>query len=139
VRFQKENNRTTSYIDITPIIDTVFNLLIFFALSLNFISTPGIKVQLPKSSAKEVALEPKDVRVVISEAGQLYLNEDAVTPQVLGEMLQKAAAKSPETRVLIQADERVPHGRVVEVMDFARIAGLTRLAIVTQPPNTQRR
>ena len=137
MRFQKENNRTTSPIDITPIVDTVFNLLIFFALSLNFISTPGIKVQLPKSTAKEVAPEPKDVRVVITEAGELYLNENAVTLQALGEGLKTAAGESLETRVLIQADERVPHGTVVQVMDLSRIAGLTRLAIVTQPTPTR--
>lgn len=133
MRFQKEVKKDSSLLDITPIVDTVFNLLIFFALSLNFISTPGIRVQLPKSAAQEITREKKDLRVVLTATEQLYLNEKPVGLTRLGDEFKKAAQSNPETQILIQADQRVPHGKVVEVMDLARSAGLTRLAIVTQP------
>lgn len=133
MRFQKEAKRDSSLLDITPIVDTVFNLLIFFALSLNFISTPGIRVQLPKSAAQEITREKKDLRVVLTARDQLYLNEKAVDLDGLGAQFKKAAVSDRETQILIQADQRVPHGKVVQVMDLARSAGLYRLAIVTQP------
>jgi len=137
VRFRKESKRNNNFLDITPIVDTVFNLLIFFAVSLNFISTPGIQVNLPKSTAQEVARERKDLRVVITPANQLYLNEKEVDLSTLRKSFEEAAAVGRETQVLIQADEQVTHGKVVEVMDLARNAGLARLAIVTQQKSDQ--
>jgi biopolymer transport protein ExbD len=139
MRFRKESKKNNALLDITPIVDTVFNLLIFFALSLNFISTPGIQVNLPKSSAQEVARERKDLRVAITPANRIYLNEREIDPKILQESFREAAAASNETQVLIQADEQVSHGKVVEVMDLARAAGLTRLAIVTQSKPAERR
>jgi biopolymer transport protein ExbD len=133
VRFQTAAKKDSSLLDITPVVDTVFNLLIFFALSLNFISTPGIRVQLPKSSAQEITPEKRDLRVVLTASGQLYLNEKAVDWRTLNNRFQMAAKAKTDTQILIQADQRVPHGQVVEIMDLARGAGLTRLAIVTQP------
>ena len=134
MRFQDpEAKKNSSLIDITPVVDTVFNLLIFFALSLNFISTPGIRVQLPKSAAQEITREKNDLRVVLTARDQLYLNEKPVDLDGLGAQFKKAAVSDRETQILIQADQRVPHGKVVEVMDLARSAGLYRLAIVTQP------
>lgn len=133
MRFQKETKKNSSLLDITPIVDTVFNLLIFFALSLNFISTPGIRVQLPKSSAQEITREKKDLRVVLTARDELFLNERPVDLTSLGDQFRKAARSNGETQILIQADQRVAHGKVVEVMDLARSAGLHRLAIVTQP------
>lgn len=129
-RTKKNNN---NLLDITPIVDTVFNLLIFFALSLNFISTPGIRVDLPKSSAQEIAREKKDLRVVITAGDQLFVNEKPVDLKNLADQFQKAAGSNRETQILIQADQRVAHGKVVQIMDLARGAGLHRLAIVTQP------
>jgi biopolymer transport protein ExbD len=133
MRFRNEGRRSPIPLDITPIVDTVFNLLIFFALSLNFISTPGIQVNLPKSGAQEVARERKDLRVAITPQNRIFLNEAAVDLQILARKFQESAAASQETQVLIQADEQVTHGKVVEVMDLARSVGLRRLAIVTQP------
>lgn len=139
MRFHKERTKNNGILDITPIVDTVFNLLIFFALSLNFISTPGIRVNLPKSSAQEVAREKKDLRIVITSSDQLFLNEKPINLKNLSEQLHKAADTDRETQILIQADQRVAHGKVVQIMDLARAAGLHRLAIVTQPADRSER
>lgn len=132
MRFRTERKRNNSFLDITPVVDTVFNLLIFFALSLNFISTPGIQISLPKSSAKEVAKEERDLRVSIKPSGELYLGEVKVNLNQLNARFKQAVASSDEIQLLIQADENVSHGKVVEVMDSARQAGLYRMAIVTR-------
>ncbi len=133
MRFQTERRRNDSLLDITPIVDTVFNLLIFFALSLNFVSTPGIQVNLPKSSAQEIARDKQELRVIIKPSGELFVGESPVDARGLAARLRKAAEVSLDTQVLIQADEQVSHGKVVEVMDLARKAELHRLAIVTRP------
>ena len=133
MRFQSERKRSDSILDITPIVDTVFNLLIFFALSLNFVSTPGIQVNLPKSSAQEIPQERKDFRVIMTDSGQIYANQKATDLKTLAREFDRAAQAASDTQILIQADQRVTHGKVVEVMDLARRAGLHRLAIVTRP------
>jgi biopolymer transport protein ExbD len=135
MRFKAARKNNASLLDITPIVDTVFNLLIFFALSLNFVSTPGIQVNLPKSSAREIARDRRDFRVVISSDGQIYANQKPITLKTLSDELKKAAQAGSDTQVLIQADQQVAHGRVVEIMDLARRAGLVRLAIVTRSRN----
>jgi len=137
VRFQNKTRNDSSYIDIAPFLDTVFNLLIFFALSLNFISTPGIQVNLPESTAQEIVREDKDLRVVISATNQIFLNERHIEIKDLGSRFREAAQKNRQTQILIQADEQVAHGTVVRVMDLARTVGLHRLAIITQPKSSR--
>jgi biopolymer transport protein ExbD/biopolymer transport protein TolR len=137
MRFQKEAKKNSSLLDITPIVDTVFNLLIFFALSLNFVSTPGIRVRLPSSGARELTREEGDLRIVITPSQEIYLNEKRVSLEILRDRLRDAARTDRESQILIQADERVPHGKVVEIMDLARSAGFLRLAIVTQPKKSR--
>ncbi len=137
MRFQNQGKKNTVLLDITPIVDTVFNLLIFFALSLNFVSTPGIQVSLPKSSSQEIPQERKDLRIVMSASGQIYLHQTAVNLKKLAAEFKSAAQAHRDTQILIQADQQVSHGKVVEVMDLARQAGLHRLGIVTRPKNPQ--
>lgn len=133
MQFRTARRRSENLLDITPIVDTVFNLLIFFALSLNFISTPAIQVRLPQATAEEVAQERSALRVGISASGEVYLDEKRLGLGELAAAFEAAAAERRDTQVLIRADEKVPHGRVVEIMDRARTAGLHRLAILTQP------
>lgn len=133
MRFRTAPRNRNGLLDLTPFVDTVFNLLIFFALSLNFISTPGIRVNLPQSSAQEIVRKEKDLRIVIGAAGEFYLNEKPVNRKELAERFREAGRTMPEAQLLIQADARVAHGIVVWVMDQARSAGLNRMAIITQP------
>ena len=133
MRFRTQQKGQGSLIDIAPFLDTVFNLLIFFALSLNFISTPGIRVNLPKSTAQEIVRKEKDLRIIITSNNQLYLNEKLVDRSDLAKHFTEAAESNDQTQILIQADEQTAHGKVVWVMDQARTAGLHRLAIITQP------
>ena len=133
MRFRNAQRSKNSFIDLAPFLDTVFNLLIFFALSLNFISTPGIRVNLPESTAQEIVRQEKDLRIVISSNQELFLNEKKIDRKDLVSQLLEAGRSEPKTQILIQADSQVFHGTVVWVMDQARSAGLTRLAIITQP------
>lgn len=133
MNFRTQSKTSSSVVDVTPFLDTIFNLLIFFAVSLNFISNPGIKVDLPKSSAKEIARKDKDITVLITPKKEVYLNDKQVQVAALSDLLKQAAKGNKNTQVLIQADQSVPHGLVVTVMDAARSVGLSKLAIITQP------
>ena len=127
----KGKTDTDAHLDITPIVDTVFNLLIFFALSLNFIVTPGIKVNLPESSTEEIVREKEEIIIVVKQGDEIFINNSAVSVEQLFLILSKLAQRNRETLIIIQADQEVSHGRVVKVMDTAKRAGLTRLAIAT--------
>ena len=127
----KEKTDSDAHLDITPIVDTVFNLLIFFALSLNFIVTPGIKVNLPESSTEEIVREKEEIVIVIKQGNEVFINNSSVSIEQLFLILSESAQRNRETLIIIQADQKVSHGRVVKVMDTAKRAGLTRLAIAT--------
>lgn len=129
----RRHRRDDARIEITPLVDMVFLLLIFFMLSTTFIVTPGIKVNLPRASAEKVTREKKEVRLVITKDNRVFLERRLVTLQELERRLKGAAQKNPQTMVVIQADAKSLHGKVVEVMDIAKTSGLNRLAIATQP------
>jgi biopolymer transport protein ExbD len=130
MRFSEKTQPEAS-LDITPIVDTVFNLLIFFALSLNFIVTPGIKVDLPESITEEIIREREELIVVMDKDNNIFIDENIVSIDQLVTIFSEAAQKSKDTLVIIQADQEVAHGTVVRMMDTAKKAGLVRLAIAT--------
>jgi len=130
MRFSQKKQPTVS-LDITPIVDTVFNLLIFFALSLNFIVTPGIKVDLPESITEELIREREELIVVMDRDNNIFIDEQPVSIDQLVNIFSTTARERKDTLVIIQADQNVSHGSVVGMMDRAKKAGLLRLAIAT--------
>lgn len=124
--------RSRPGLDLTPLVDTVLNLLIFFMLSSSFAFQPGIRVRLPEAASKEE--EPqRDLVLVLTRDQRLYLNDDPIQLPDLGTRLQEHLRARNDAVVIIKADRDVIHGRVVEVMDIAKEAGVTRLAIATEP------
>lgn len=117
----------------TPIIDCVFNLLIFFALSFNFGVTPGIKVKLPEATAEALKKEKKEMTISISKEGIFSLEGKTVTINDLSGKFKALYAINPDSMVVIQGDTDALHGKVVQVMDTAKAAGLNKLAIATRP------
>lgn len=128
----RRKKRIESPPDITPMIDVVFLLLIFFMISTTFINTPGIKITLPEATADEIKTEKTKIRLAISEKGEIYIDDEKVGMEALGNIFTRAATKAKESIVIISADENASHGTVVKVMDSAKHSGITRLAIETQ-------
>ena len=123
--------RPDPVVDVTPMIDIVFQLVLFFMVSTTFVTSPGIQVDLPRSSAQTVLSDDKDIQVWVTADGAVYVDERPVTGAELRRIFLDAARGNPNTMVVIKADEGVKHGRVVAVMDQAQAQGLTRLAIAT--------
>jgi len=126
------SRREDANIDLTPMIDIVFQLVLFFMVSTTFISAPGIEVDLPKASADLVVSESEDINIWVGNDGSLFIDDQPVSQDSLKKRLEIAAETNPDTLVVIKADVSVGHGRVVEVMDQARATGLSRIAIATE-------
>ena len=115
-------------IDIAPLIDMVFQLLIFFMLTSSFIMQPGIKVNLPKAVTSE-AVKLENIEIVVSGENVAYLNGKVITTQELKNLLVQAAKRKQP--ILIKADRRASLGRVVEIWDMCRDLGLSQINIAT--------
>jgi biopolymer transport protein ExbD len=113
-------------------IDVVFLLLIFFMLSTTFIVKPGIDVSLPEASSEQIRKSKEELTVTISNEGEIYIKEKQVRLDELDAIFINAATASKESMVIINADEHVSHGRVVEIMDRAKGAGISKLAVATE-------
>ena len=123
-------------INITPLTDIFLVLLIIFMVTSSVIvnagaggARAGIKVNLPKGGVADVSPRATDLSLAILQDGRLVVSGNVVTPDELKKILEDAKNKNPDTLVVVQADEGVPHGKVVEVMEMAKGAGLAQLAI----------
>ncbi|MFT5586767.1 MAG: biopolymer transport protein ExbD [Cognaticolwellia sp.] len=128
----KRQRREETRVDVTPLIDIIFQLVLFFMVSTTFITAPGIQVDLPRSSAQQILQDDSDINIWMTNEGQVYVDELPVDWSTLDAKLSAASSDS-QTLVIIKADTEVEHGRVVRVMDLARSKGLNRLAIATDP------
>ena len=127
----KERKRDTSFsIDIAPLVDVVFLLLIFFTLSTTFQVNPGIKVNLPEGTQKEIKTEPKDLKIYITRREEIYFNGKRVDLDTLKRELKKI--KNKRRMIIIEADKFSYHGVVVSVMDVAKSLGFNNFAIATR-------
>ena len=124
-------------INITPLTDIFLVLLIIFMVTSSVIvqqgpgggARAGLKVNLPKGGAADVTARSTDMSVAVLADGQFVLGGTVVSADELRSAFDKARTENPDTVVIIQADEGVPHGTVVEVMELAKKAGLAQLAI----------
>ncbi len=130
MKFDRHTKINTSFdhINIAPLVDVIFQLLIFFMLSSSFVFQSGIKVQLPKAVTSEV-IQEENLIITITSENVMYINEAIGTMKTLEEELQK---KSEGTGlVLIKADRRASLGRIIDVWDLCRELGIERVNIAT--------
>ncbi|MEA3333275.1 MAG: biopolymer transporter ExbD [Pseudomonadota bacterium] len=133
MRFQTRS-RDDVQLDMTPLVDVVFLLLIFFMLSTSLSVNPGIKIDLPKASAEQVKKKKTTLRVAVEPGGRIFLGGKKLSLDQLREKFKTVGKEhGDEALVVIEADKKVYHGLVVKVMDAAKSAGLNKLAIATQP------
>lgn len=127
-----------SEINITPLTDIFLVLLIIFMVGSSIVveqaqgGGTGVRVDLPKGAAKELQAQAKDFAVAVLKDGTVVAEGKAIELGALKERFQRLLTESPEAQVIIQADAGVSHGRVVEVMEVAKLVGVQRLAIATE-------
>jgi len=120
-------------VNLTPLIDVVFLLLIFFMVSTTFKKDAEIKVDLPEASAKAVKHNEKIFEIVVDAKGRYFLNnkEQLVNEKIktMKQILLKNLGKDSKKPFIIRADAKAPHGSVVLIMDAARQLGILNLSI----------
>lgn len=131
MQFLAERKGRGTVINVTSLIDVMFLLLIFFMVSSTFKLQPAIELTLPRSATAEtVAATP--VVVYLDDAGQLYLNEQAVDRQELRTRLRERLAASDDDRIVLRADEHAEHGAVVELIDLIKESGFRRVSLAAR-------
>jgi biopolymer transport protein ExbD/biopolymer transport protein TolR len=130
IRKRREDPR----VELTPMVDVVFLLLIFFMISTTFVETPGISIKLPESSSQMAEKPQEEIKVYFSRSGEITLNEERVELEELRRRLSGYGEKARTMTFLLLADEEARHGKVVQLMDAAREAGFGKLAIATESP-----
>lgn len=120
-----------THLNIAPLIDVVFLLLIFFMLSSHFVTQPGIKITLPTAVTAKLHPE-KDIIIFITEDNNLYLNEEQITLDNLLDRLRIKVGEAKKKTVVIKADEKIDLGLAVKVMDIAKQAEAEGIVISTQ-------
>lgn len=120
-------------INIAPLVDVVFLLVIFFAVSTSFLDTAGLKLELPTSSST-ASREPQDITVLLGADGTLSLDGEFLQAEQLGERLADLMERSERKLVILRADTSTPHGEVVRVMDMIREAGAQALTVAARTP-----
>jgi biopolymer transport protein ExbD len=122
-------------INLTPLIDVVFLLLIFFMVSTTFNRDSELSIKLPEASTTAADRSPDSIEVAIDAQGRFYVNgRQLVNTQAatIRQALSKAAGDGKAPPIIISADAKTPHQAVVQVMDAARQLGLVRLTFATR-------
>ena len=130
-------NKKSAHFDLTPLIDVVFLLLIFFMLTTTFVNLENrVKVNLP-SGDFAAAESSENIIVTITENNTIYLNGKLIDPLKLTESVATEIKEEPEKIVILEADKNVLHGKVIRVMDLLKKGGAEKIAIATQPAEKQ--
>ncbi|MDX9708376.1 MAG: biopolymer transporter ExbD [Trichloromonas sp.] len=129
---RKRREREEPKVDMTPMVDCVFLLLIFFMISTTFIETPGLSIKLPEASTQRDKDEAEEVKIYLSKEGEIFLADTQVTTAALRRHLEGFKERAEHMTFLLLADKEARHGQVVELMDLAKVTGFARLAIATE-------
>ncbi|PIE40797.1 MAG: biopolymer transporter ExbD [Gammaproteobacteria bacterium] len=118
-------------IDMTPMLDIVFIMLIFFVVTTSFVKESGIDVNRPSAQTAEVK-ERGNILVAIDAAGQIWIDKRVVDIRAVRANVERLHAENPQGTVVIQSDVDAKTGLLVKVMDQVRLAGVANVSIAAQ-------
>lgn len=127
----ERRKRRDSTINIAPLVDVVFLLLLFFMLSFQIAAEPAIRLSLPQSKTAD-AQAAEELVVSISREGSITVNEQSVTMEQVGSMIQKRLQGEIKPSIKLKADRQASVGLLVKLVDEVRLAGCATFSIVTQ-------
>jgi biopolymer transport protein ExbD/biopolymer transport protein TolR len=122
-----------SEINMTPLIDVMLVLLVIFIITAPLIGS-SLKLDLPRAEGAAAGDAPAIVAVALDAQGRLYLDDQPADAAAVQARAREAARRNPATEVQLRADQRVPYGRVAELIGWMQAAGLTRIGFVTEVP-----
>lgn len=119
-------------INITPMLDIVFIMLIFFIVTTTFVREAGIHPQRPLAETAR-SLPRGNIHIAISAEGEVWMERKSLERAHVRGMVEAARLRNPESSVVIIADERAPAGVLQDVMDEVRAAGVTQISVAAEP------
>ncbi len=128
-----ENTNQEASVDITPMLDVVFIMLIFFIVTATFTKESGIEVNAPQA-ATAVIQEKANILIAIDANNDVWINRRQVDIRALRPNIERLHAENPKGSVVIQADKESKNDRLVQVMDASRLAGVFNIALATDSP-----
>lgn len=127
----REKNDYGQALDISPLIDIVFILLIFFMVTTTFVKDMKLELERPSASSANTA-SSKAIRLYIDKAGDTYLDGEPIRVWLIQSKLRDLLKASSSASVLVITDDGVPAGKLVEVVDQARLAGAQGVGVATK-------
>ena len=118
--------------NITPMLDVVFILLIFFIVTANFIKDPGLEINRPDSETAEIT-ENAAILIAIGPAGEIYMDGRRIDVRQVKANVIRLMAENPQGAVVMQADEKATAEKIIAVMDEVREAGVIDISIASEP------
>ena len=134
---QSSRRAALAEINVTPLVDVMLVLLIIFMITAPMLQHE-VEVNLPEVTNKPRTPSEEQLVLTITKEGSVFLNRTAYTLEALRSHLQVLSQAQPNQEMFLRADAEVPYGRVVQVMDAVKKAGILRLGMITQPePDTR--
>lgn len=123
-----------SEINVVPLVDIILVVLIIFMVTAPMIMKPSISVNLPKAASGD-STQPSKLSISLSKDGQIVLNGAIATDEELKAKAESEIATNAEVQAVISADRDLAHGRVVQVLDIVKMAGVKKFAISIEKVN----
>ncbi len=131
MRRQRRASAEEAEVDLTPMLDVVFIMLIFFIVTASFVKESGIDVNRP--DAATATLKPRgNIMVAITPSGQIWIDKRQVDIRALRSNIERLHAENPQGAVVIQADRDSKNGLLVAVMDASKLAGVENISIAAE-------
>jgi biopolymer transport protein ExbD len=128
---KRRSSAESAEIDLTPMLDVTFIMLIFFIVTASFVKESGIDVNRPDAATAEKK-ERANILVAISDSGQIWIDKRQVDPRALRANIERLHAENPQGAVVIQADEESKNRLLVQVMDAAKLAGVENISLAAE-------
>ena len=128
-----ESGQSISDINVTPLVDVMLVLLVIFMVTAPILQQ-GVAVNLPQAAGDALPADEQQLVVSIDTQGRVFLNDQQYTSERLAAELTQLAAIDPKRRLYVRADAGVPYGQVIETLAAVRQAGLSRVGLITEPP-----
>jgi biopolymer transport protein ExbD len=125
IHFEEEENE----INLTPMLDVVFIMLIFFIVTASFVREAGIDVNRPDAPMTQSKPEDSNILVMINSIDEIWIDRRLIDPRAVRANIERMHAENPEGSVVIQANKSSTNKMLVEVMDAARQAGVYNISI----------
>ena len=131
MRRKRARDREESEVNLTPMLDVVFIMLIFFIVTASFVKEAGIDITRPPAATAE-RKERGNILIAITANDQIWIDRRQVDARAIRANIERLHAENPQGSVVIQADKDSKNGLLVQVMDAARLAGVSSVALAAE-------